>query len=32
MYVCVLNEAGEIVLHRDIKTDSEVFDYRYLGI
>ena len=24
MYVCVLNEAGEIVLHRDIKTDSEV--------
>ena len=25
MYLCVMNEAGEIVLHRDMKTDPKAF-------
>ena len=25
MYLCILNSEGEIVLHRNIKTDSHVF-------
>ena len=25
MYICVINQVGEIVLHRDIRTDPEVF-------
>lgn len=25
MYLCILNAEGEIVLHRNIKTDSHVF-------
>jgi hypothetical protein len=25
MYLCILNQEGTIVLHRDIRTDPEVF-------
>jgi hypothetical protein len=25
MYLCILNAEGEIILHRNIKTDSHVF-------
>lgn len=25
MYVCVLNQAGEVVLHKNIRTDPEQF-------